>query len=49
MQNNYVKELATKSYQEDLAREYIAARKYSFHSPSFFTGLLAAVLLVGLF
>lgn len=49
MQNNYIKELASKSYQEELAREYITLQKHTFHYPSFFTGLISAVFLVGLF
>lgn len=49
MQNNYIKELAIKSYQEEITKEYITSRKQPFHYPSFFTGLISAVFLVGLF
>lgn len=47
MQNNYIKELAIKSYQEEITREYINSRKRTFHYPSFVSGLIAAVFLVG--
>ncbi|MGF1749053.1 hypothetical protein [Vibrio cionasavignyae] len=49
MQNNYVKELATKTFQEDIAKEYHRAQRRSFHSPSFIAGLFAAVIMVNLF
>ncbi|MGF1756210.1 hypothetical protein L4C33_21805 [Vibrio makurazakiensis] len=48
MQNNYVKELAIKSYQEDLAREYYKGNKRPFHPPSFISGILVSVLIIGL-
>lgn len=49
MQNNYIRELAIKSYQEEIIREYINSTKRTFHYPSFFSGLIAAVFLVGFF
>ncbi|CDT30683.1 hypothetical protein VCR4J2_370033 [Vibrio coralliirubri] len=49
MQNNYVKELAVKTYQEDLEKEYIKSRARPFHAPSFISGVLLSVVLVGLF
>ncbi|MEZ9520114.1 hypothetical protein AB4155_11405 [Vibrio splendidus] len=49
MQNNYVKELAVKTYQEELEKEYIKSRVRPFHAPSFISGVLLSVLLVGLF
>ncbi|MEZ8390210.1 hypothetical protein AB4116_01355 [Vibrio splendidus] len=49
MQNNYVKELAVKTYQEELEKEYIKSRARPFHAPSFISGVLLSVLLVGLF
>ncbi|MEZ9074522.1 hypothetical protein AB4499_03105 [Vibrio cyclitrophicus] len=49
MQNNYVKELAVKTYQEEITRESMKAKVQSFHAPSFFGGVLFSVILVGLF
>lgn len=49
MQNNYVKELATKSFQEEMSREYKASKKQSFHLSSFVAGLFSAVLLISMF
>ena len=49
MQNNYVKELAVKTYQEEIARESMKAKVQSFHAPSYFGGVLFSVILVGLF
>ncbi|CDU05925.1 hypothetical protein VCR12J2_680091 [Vibrio coralliirubri] len=49
MQNNYVKELAIKTYQEDLQKEYVRSKGQPFHAPSFIGGVLLSVVLVGLF
>ncbi|WP_200905020.1 hypothetical protein [Vibrio splendidus] len=49
MQNNYVKELAVKTYQEDLQKEYVRSKTRPFDAPSFISGVLLSVLLVGLF
>ncbi|WP_164091086.1 hypothetical protein [Vibrio coralliirubri] len=49
MQNNYVKELAVKTYQQDLQKEYVRSKERPFHAPSFISGVLLAVVLVGLF
>ncbi|MFA0154770.1 hypothetical protein [Vibrio sp. 10N.261.46.A3] len=49
MQNNYVKELAIKTYQEDLQKEYVRSKARPFHTPSFIGGVLLSVMLVGLF
>ncbi|MEZ8019597.1 hypothetical protein ACED63_14380 [Vibrio splendidus] len=49
MQNNYVKELAVKTYQEDLQKEYVRSKARLFDAPSFISGVLLSVLLVGLF
>ncbi|WP_206377690.1 hypothetical protein, partial [Vibrio celticus] len=49
MQNNYVKELAIKTYQEDLQKEYVRSKARPFHAPSFIGGVLLSVVLVGLF
>ena len=38
MQNNYVKELAVKTYQEDLQKEYVKSKARPFHAPSFIGG-----------
>ena len=35
MQNNYIKALAVKTYQEELTREYVISKKRPFHPPSF--------------
>ncbi|CAK3744629.1 hypothetical protein [Vibrio crassostreae] len=49
MQNNYVKELAVKIYQEELQKEYVKSKARPFHAPSFIGGILLSVVLVGLF
>ncbi|MCG9642357.1 hypothetical protein L1D22_21185 [Vibrio sp. Isolate34] len=49
MQNNYVKELAVKTYQEELQIEYVKSKVLPFHTPSFIGGVLLSVVLVGLF
>lgn len=49
MQNNYVKALATKTFQEDIAKEVQRAQQRPFHSPSFIAGLFTAVIVVNLF
>ncbi|MEL0610849.1 MULTISPECIES: hypothetical protein [Vibrio] len=49
MQNNYVKELAVKTYQEDLEKEFVKSQARPFHTPSFIGGVLLSVILVGLF
>ncbi|MEC7309715.1 hypothetical protein L4C44_06515 [Vibrio satsumensis] len=49
MQNNYVKELAVKTYQEELQIEYVKSKARPFHAPSFIGGVLMSVVLVGLF
>ncbi|MGF1800394.1 hypothetical protein L4D11_06870 [Vibrio gigantis] len=49
MQNNYVKELTVKTYQEDLQIEYPTYKARPFHAPSFIGGVLLSVVLVGLF
>lgn len=47
MQNNYVKELAIKSYQEEAQKEYYRTPSESFHAPSFMIGILASSILMG--
>ncbi|MEZ9158622.1 hypothetical protein AB4169_10135 [Vibrio lentus] len=49
MQNNYVKELAVKTYQEELQKEYVKSKARPFHALSFIGGILLSVVLVGLF
>ncbi|WP_198595103.1 hypothetical protein [Vibrio splendidus] len=49
MQNNYVKELAVKTYQEELQKEYVKSKARPFHAPSFIGGILLSVVLVSLF
>ena len=49
MQNNYVKELAVKTYQEELQKEYVKSKARPFHAPSFVGGILLSVVLVSLF
>ena len=44
MQNNYIKQLAIKSYQEDLAKAYYQTRDQRFHTPSFVVGILVSVI-----
>ncbi|MGF1817312.1 hypothetical protein, partial [Vibrio splendidus] len=49
MQNNYVRELAVKTYQEDLQKEYVKSKARPFHAPSFIGCILLSVVLAGLF
>ncbi|MCG7498263.1 hypothetical protein MHO82_15450 [Vibrio sp. Of7-15] len=49
MQNNYVKELAIKTYQEEPKKMYVEAKYQTFHTLSFVGGMLLSVGLVGLF
>jgi len=49
MQNGYVKELATKTYQEELTREYYKGNARRFHSPSFIVGIFITLAVNGLF
>ncbi|WP_215403975.1 hypothetical protein [Vibrio gigantis] len=49
MQNNYVKELAVKTYQEDLQIEYVKSKVRPFHAPSFLSGALLSMAVMGLF
>jgi hypothetical protein len=49
MQNNYVKELATKSYQEEPSKEYKSTQKRPFYSPTVFAVLLLSGLFINLF
>lgn len=49
MQNNYIKELATKSYQEEIQKEYYSSQRVSFHTPSFLVGSLMSIVLLNLF
>ena len=45
MQNDYIKELSKKTFQEGPVLEYQSMPKRQFHVPSFFSGLLAAVII----
>lgn len=44
MQNNYDKILATKTFQEEISREYYKAQGSRFHWPSFTAGALIAMM-----
>ncbi|CAG9296466.1 hypothetical protein CEDIAZO_01617 [Celerinatantimonas diazotrophica] len=46
MQNNYIKELAKKTFQEAPAIEYCPSRKRYLHLPSFLIGVISSVLLI---
>ncbi|MFC1234945.1 hypothetical protein [Vibrio sp. F74] len=46
MQNNYVKELAIKTYQEEPEVVCVSAKQRSFHTPSFFSGILFSAILI---
>lgn len=48
MQNNYIKELAVKSYQEDLQKEYYRAKQRTWHFPSFVSGILLTLVVSGM-
>jgi|GEM_PF-2031352 len=48
MQNNYIKQLAIKSYQEDLEKEYLQIEDESFHAPSFVLGVMASLFFIHL-
>ncbi|USD33504.1 MULTISPECIES: hypothetical protein [Vibrio] len=45
MQNDYIKELSKKTFQEEPALEFQSMPKRQFHVPSFFSGLLVAVII----
>lgn len=45
MYNHYIKELSIKTYQEELAKEYVRARGSRFHTPSFSAGVVTSLLL----
>ncbi|WP_167494657.1 MULTISPECIES: hypothetical protein [Vibrio] len=47
MQNNYIKALAVKTYQEEPQKEPYRNTKRTFHSPSFIAGILVSVLIAG--
>jgi hypothetical protein len=49
MQNDYIKALAVKTYQEDLTREYVLSKRRPFHPPSFTFGFIVALMFVQLF
>lgn len=49
MQNNYVKALAVKSYQEEIEKEYCRAKYKAFHTPSFIVGVLLTSLVIGIY
>ena len=49
MQNDYIKALAVKTYQEERAQEYVISKKRPFHSPSFTFGFIVALMFVQLF
>lgn len=46
MQNNYVKALAIKTYQEQPQIECSRVTRLTFHTPSFLIGMLPAVLIM---
>ncbi len=45
MQNNYIKELSIKTFQEESLKECYSSRKSRFHFPSFFVGVISSTLL----
>lgn len=49
MHNNYIKELAVKSYQEDLKKEYYRAKQRTWHFPSFVSGIVVTLVVSGMF
>ena len=49
MQNDYIKALAVKTYQEERTREYVISKKRLFHPPSFTFGFIVALMFVQLF
>ena len=48
MQSNYVKELSVKTYQEAIEREVVKSKVRPFHAPSFFSGALLSMAVMGL-
>ena len=48
MQNNYVKELSVKTYQEAIEREAVQSKVRPFHALSFFGGALFSMTVMGL-
>lgn len=49
MQNDYIKALAVKTYQEERTREYVISKKRPFHPPSFTFGFIVALMFIQLF
>ena len=48
MQSTYIKQLAIKTYQEDLQKEYYRSRRQSFHMPSFAGGIIVSIFVIAL-
>ena len=48
MQSNYVKELSVKTYQEAIEREVVKSKVRPFLAPSFFSGALLSMAVMGL-
>ncbi len=48
MQSNYVKELSVKTYQEAIEREVVKSKVRPFHAPSFFSGALLSMAVMGI-
>lgn len=49
MQNDYIKALAVKTYQEERTREHVISKKRPFHPSSFTFGFIVALMFVQLF
>lgn len=47
MQNTYIKELATRTFQEGLVITPSTTKKVVFHFPSFFVGILVSIVGLG--
>ncbi|WP_162998972.1 hypothetical protein [Vibrio campbellii] len=48
MQNDYIKELAVKSYQEERQKEYFRAKQQKWHVPSFVSGIVVTLVVSGM-
>ncbi|MFZ3463293.1 hypothetical protein [Vibrio harveyi] len=48
MQNDYIKELAVKSYQEERQKEYFRAKQQKWHVSSFVSGIVVTLVVSGM-
>lgn len=49
MYHDYIKELSTKSYQQEVAKQVVTSRNEKLHYPSFAFGFVLASLFIGFY